>query len=77
MRNPDGSLVHPPKLPKVKKPVLLTAGMQPPQQKVGRCDTIPDTEVCHLQMSFYTCSPDLQHQTRLVNRPKAVTEDRS
>ncbi len=24
MRNPDGSLVHPPKLPKVKKPVLLS-----------------------------------------------------
>ena len=34
LRNPDGSLVHPPKLPKVKKPVLLTAGMQAPQQKV-------------------------------------------
>jgi hypothetical protein len=27
MRNPDGSLVHPPRLPKVRKPVLLSPGM--------------------------------------------------
>jgi hypothetical protein len=36
-RNPDGSLVHPPKLPKVKKPVLLqkTEGQQRPTMTAG------------------------------------------
>ncbi len=32
-RNPDGSLVHPPKLPKVKKPVLLGSGMSTHQRQ--------------------------------------------